>query len=511
MTVTEILRYLGMGLETTFGTKVSATQHVDISSSSLDSPSNAEVIVPSGMGRGATRKKRGFYSPSGNAAYAFDINTIGIPLICALGEYVYTASGGRYAYGTWSDLSGGASTTIKTGAAASATDEEITVTSATGIVPGDVLRVGAAENDPDLEFVTVLEVAAGVLTILEALKYDHAAGTEVVEITKVYTAKSGGGSTTILAENPAIPTDTHVDATDDTDFATGDIISIGTGTTIEYRVLTDVTEDVLTFLGQPLANNHAAGEAIVEVERTGPTETELHLHEIYASNLIDLPSFTAELGKDAFEHVFTGCVMDTLGLAIGDGLCTATMGIKARKDEKATLKAPAALTLPTGYPLSFYEVTASLGGTDISADVNALNVNIANSTSAERGRGIGSPYPARIPAGPRDLTNKATLKFADSTYYEKFWGGASGPVNAGATIEELSMWFMAADGMMQFYYPTVYIESQQAQPSGRDEITQNVTWRALTDPDLLLEDAVTEVSTELLIKLWNSDTAYISE
>ena len=32
-----------------------------------------------------------------------------------------------------------------------------------------------------------------------------------------------------------------------------------------------------------------------------------NLHEIYASDDTDLPSFTARLGKDLFEHVFAGC------------------------------------------------------------------------------------------------------------------------------------------------------------------------------------------------------------
>ncbi len=510
MAVTEILRYLGMGLETTYGTKVAATQHMDIASASLDVPTNAEMVVPSGMGRGAARKKRGFYSPAGSAAYAFDINTIGLPLLCALGKYVYTANGGRYAYGSWTDLTGGASTTIKAANGAEAGDTHIDVTLATGIIPGDVLRIGAETNDPDLEFVTVTAVAADVITTLETLKYDHAAGTEVVEVTKVYTTKAGGGDTTIKADNPAVPTDTHIDVTSPTGFTAGDIISIGTGATIEYRVLTDVTDDILTFTDQPLANAHAAGQAVTEVERTGPTETQLHLHEIYASNLLLLPSFTAEVGKDAIEHVFTGSVMDTLALAVGDGLTTATMGIKSRKDEKVTLKTTAELLLPTAYPMAFYQVTAKLGSVDISADVNSLNINIANNTRAEDGRSLGAPYPSKIPAGARDLTNTASIVFEDETYYQKFWGGTSGPELTGATIEAFSVWFMAETGMMQFYYPSVYVESTRAQPSGKERIMQDVTWRALMDPDLLLNDGVTEVGTELLVRLWNSDTAYQS-
>jgi len=74
-----------------------------------------------------------------------------------------------------------------------------------------------------------------------------------------------------------------------------------------------------------------------------------NLHEIYASDNTDLPSFTARLGKDLFEHVFAGCKINSLEISVEDSFCQATAELIAVKDSKAVLKEQHELTLPADY------------------------------------------------------------------------------------------------------------------------------------------------------------------
>jgi len=89
----ERIRYLGLGEETSYNQAepAEAVQHVDIANASLDTPMDTELVYAGGLGRAPRTRRAGYYSPSGNFAYAFDIKTIGWLLKWALGGYAYTA------------------------------------------------------------------------------------------------------------------------------------------------------------------------------------------------------------------------------------------------------------------------------------------------------------------------------------------------------------------------------------------------------------------------------------
>ena len=88
----ERLRYLGVAEEATFNdpTPPAATLHVDIASASLDAPDSPDLVYDGGLSRSATTRRPGFYSPSGNIVYAFDIDSIGEFLKWTLEGYVFT-------------------------------------------------------------------------------------------------------------------------------------------------------------------------------------------------------------------------------------------------------------------------------------------------------------------------------------------------------------------------------------------------------------------------------------
>lgn len=92
--MTQVLRYAGFGSEAAFGTAVPAAFHVDIQSATLDAPSGTEIYYPGGLGRGLRTRRPGYYSPSGNIVYGWDIRTIAHMLRWALGGYLFDPGSG---------------------------------------------------------------------------------------------------------------------------------------------------------------------------------------------------------------------------------------------------------------------------------------------------------------------------------------------------------------------------------------------------------------------------------
>lgn len=314
----QILRYLGLAEETTFAEPKEAEFHVDIASASLDTPSDTHLDFESSMGRGARMHRPGFYSPSGNIVYAFDIKTIRWLLKWTLGGYVFT----------------------------------------------------------DLD----------------------------------------------------------------------------------------------------------------------------NLHEIYASDDTDLPSFTARLGKDLFEHVFAGCKINSLEISVEDSFCQATAELIAVKDSKAVLKEQHELILPTDYPLAFYDVTMNLDNSDISSQVKSFTLSISNGIDAANGRSIGSRYPRKLLAASREITLSSSMFFEDTSQLERFWGGSLGPSETGSQEYNLEFNFDAGGGKgMIIKLPRVIHTSVNLQPSGRDELVQEISAKAYMGSMYLNDGA--SITTDMYVSI----------
>jgi len=80
-------------------------------------------------------------------------------------------------------------------------------------------------------------------------------------------------------------------------------------------------------------------------------------------------------------------------------------------------------------------------------------------------------------------------------------------VNLGSTIIPFKITGQASatEGSIEFNFPHMVIMGIQTQPRGREAITQTLRLQALTDPDLLLNDGVTEVSTDIYVKIQNDE------
>lgn len=234
------------------------------------------------------------------------------------------------------------------------------------------------------------------------------------------------------------------------------------------------------------------------------TEGDPNVHEIYSVNEAILPSFTTRVGKDVFEQVFAGCVIDSLELNLAGDFLLATMALGAKIDSRAELEAIEDLLLPDEYPLAFHEASLELPlATDLSAKVKALTFSIANGQRPDSGRGIGSRFPYRMPVGERNVTAAVDLWYENLEHLDTFWGGENGPADEGSSDFEAQITCDAGDdGSLVLYLPSAHFSQVRQQASGRDEITQSTAIRAILG-EATLADATTVVETEVLATVEN--------
>jgi len=228
-------------------------------------------------------------------------------------------------------------------------------------------------------------------------------------------------------------------------------------------------------------------------------------HEIYPKENTILPSYTVRLGKDFFEHVFRGCVMNGLELAIEDSFIFATLDNIGARDSRDTLDEIAALTLFNENNLSFIDASLALGGSNYNCKIKNLTISITNGADAGPGKGFGQRHPCRIPVGNRNIDIKGNLFFEDYSEYAKFWGASSGVSEDGVSTEAMVLTIDAGtDGSLEFNFPKLAYTDLKTPPSGRGEIVQAFSGVALIET-ITLADAVTEIEAEVLATLLNNN------
>ncbi|NPV70290.1 MAG: hypothetical protein HPY55_06550 [Firmicutes bacterium] len=206
-----------------------------------------------------------------------------------------------------------------------------------------------------------------------------------------------------------------------------------------------------------------------ETTGTGP-----YTHVFTPSRAPLLTPFTVRLGKDIFEHVFAGCVLDSLQIEVGAEFVKATLGILASKDEKAALAG--AIAWSEGNIFAPHQVTAEIDSVDASARVEDLKLSIKNNADLKSGRTVGSRFARRGYRGALEVTGDLTLSFIDSAELERFWGTATGPTSTTLTEFPLSLNF----GTSLVIELARCVYTAMGQPlAGRDRIVQKGSLRAL--------------------------------
>ncbi|MCH5586316.1 phage tail tube protein [Shimazuella sp. AN120528] len=210
------------------------------------------------------------------------------------------------------------------------------------------------------------------------------------------------------------------------------------------------------------------------VTGTAPSFT----HHFFPEQSALMKSFTARVGKDVFEHIFTGCVVDSLSLELDDGFFVGSVDIAGGADQKGTLQANPTFT--QGEIYAPHQVTAEINGVDESATIEKLSIKIETGADNEAGRTIGSRFPRRAYRGAFSVEIELGLSFFSTMQLERFWGTATGPSTNKLT--EIDTVIHVGDNMDILIPRAVY--TAMSQPlSGRDRIEQTATIRALVKAD----------------------------
>lgn len=137
-------------------------------------------------------------------------------------------------------------------------------------------------------------------------------------VTENAAADAGGGWADDLNGDVAAGA-TSIIVTDATGIAVGDIAHIGTGATEEYRVIDAIAAQTLTFR-DPLLNDHADAEVVVEATNDGKTEIRGSLSRRLPDSAYHDWVLTPQSGTDWFELYLYNAVatQDAAELSFGN-------------------------------------------------------------------------------------------------------------------------------------------------------------------------------------------------
>lgn len=191
-----------------------------------------------------------------------------------------------------------------------------------------------------------------------------------------------------------------------------------------------------------------------------------------------MDSFTAFVGKDVLEHVFTGCSITNLTISGGEGFVSASVDIISGKDEKATLAST--VTFTTGKLYGSHTVAVKIGGTDQSTKVESFTLSI--DTGAKHQFNVGNRYPSKSNRGSMVVSGDLSLSFDDTNELERYWGSVSGASNI---INEFQLDFIigAASTDISVSLPATVYTSMGQPVSGRGRIEQSGSFRAKQKSD----------------------------
>lgn len=189
-----------------------------------------------------------------------------------------------------------------------------------------------------------------------------------------------------------------------------------------------------------------------------------------------MPSFSAKVGKNIFEHIFLGNVIESINLEIENEWALITVNTVGQKDKNGALSDTVEFT--EGNLFSAPLVTLDKNGTDMSSKVNSLSLNLETGANVEDGIGFGSRFPRKALQGSMICTLELTLAFDSMDELTDFWGGDLEPSND--KLKSFSYTLHLGENFDIIFPKMIYTSSSQP-VEGRDAIQQTVTARALYD------------------------------
>lgn len=231
-------------------------------------------------------------------------------------------------------------------------------------------------------------------------------------------------------------------------------------------------------------------------------------HEIYGTSSKTLKSITVREGKDNWEQIFLGCMLNTLDLKVDTSaqVATCTLGWIGGKDYPGSIQSAGALTLPSDIPLGFAEATVWIDEEDNSALMKSLTLSANNNIDAKSAQRFGSMFPQGgfIP-GQTLITFNAQLVFEDKFHKNLFWGSETGAATTGSALTPITFRLTDPDATryLNMCAPSCHIQSVKTTTRGSETLVQDIVGRAFIAEDVTLADA-SMVDTEFLVTLLNN-------
>lgn len=186
--------------------------------------------------------------------------------------------------------------------------------------------------------------------------------------------------------------------------------------------------------------------------------------------------FSCAIGKNQFEHVFTGNVITEISLEADSEWASLSVSTVGSRDKHAALTDDIEYT--EGVMFTAPDGRLVSGQTDLSADINSVSLSVSTGASIENSAGFGSRFPTKGERGSMEVALDLSLSFDSMDQLIQFWGSSTGPSTDTIVDESYTLSFGDA---LDIVIPRTVATNVEQPADGRGTITQSLTLRGLYD------------------------------
>ena len=260
-------------------------------------------------------------------------------------------------------------------------------------------------------------------------------------------------------------------------FASDDYIQIGAtvADNPEIAQIASVSSNIVT-LAHVLLRDHADGDSVLKV--TSP-----FLHRFTRTLARNLPSFTYYVGRELFEHRFKGVTINRLSITQERDLLTSSIEILAAEESQAGInnfaKAFSSDVVGNRHVSLFHLENPSRA---LMVDAESFSIDINNNIDEASGIRFGSRFPQEFEVTGFEVSGSFRLAFKSLQHYQDFWGNDVGPTEDASYSNELTAEWSRNGKRLKVSVPEMLLTRVASPLSGRDRLTQEISFRALASP-----------------------------
>jgi len=212
-----------------------------------------------------------------------------------------------------------------------------------------------------------------------------------------------------------------------------------------------------------------------------------------------LPSYTVMVGRDEYEHVFSGQVIDSISVSSSIGeyaMMTVNFTGAKQNDDNGALHTdlPAYTGDAAHFSKAFVNFEASASNSAFSSHVQSVDFEIRTNRDMDNSYSLGSDTCVRKPPVTlREVTGSITFHKSldgdqasdianNEPHFKDLMPGTNALKNPGSAAPALSVLFeVDSNNFIQFNFPKLIYEMPETSVSGRDSQTMTVNFHGLYD------------------------------